>query len=212
MAGCRPPPSDMLPYRSRNAVLLFLTPPLVLYFVGVLLPILQSLSLSLFDWDGIGPMEFVGLGNYLQMFTGDDVFWVAFLNSLIYLAICLVIQLGGGLLVANLLVNLNRGRELIKTLYLLPAVISTVAISFLFQRIYATQPRGLLNQLLDTLGLSEVARAWLSDGSTALVAVSIPEGWRFSGLYLVILYAAILAVPKEIEEAAVLDGVRRHPG
>jgi len=206
VAGCRPPPSDMLPYRSRNAVLLFLTPPLVLYFVGVLLPILQSLSLSLFDWDGIGPMEFVGLGNYLQMFTGDDVFWVAFLNSLIYLAICLVIQLGGGLLVANLLVNLNRGRELIKTLYLLPAVISTVAISFLFQRIYATQPRGLLNQLLDTLGLSEVARAWLSDGSTALVAVSIPEGWRFSGLYLVILYAAILAVPKEIEEAAVLDG------
>ncbi len=143
------------------------------------------------------------------MFTGDDVFWTAFRNSLVYLVICLIMQIGGALLVANLLTALNRGRELVKTLYLLPAVISTVAISFLFQRIYSENPEGLLNQVLGFLGLHDLARPWLSDIKTVLVAVSLPEGWRFMGLYMVILYAALIAVPQELEEAARLDGASR---
>lgn len=196
----------MLPNRSRLSVLIFLVPPLIVYGVAVLLPILQSLFLSFFHWDGISDMEFAGLGNYARMFAQDDIFWTAFRNSLIYLVICLVLQLGGALLVANLLTALNRGRELVKTLYLLPAVISTVAISFLFQRIYSENPEGLLNQILDALGLHDLSRPWLSDVNTVLAAVSIPEGWRFMGLYMVILYAALIAVPQELEEAARIDG------
>ena len=106
----------------------------------MLFPILQSLFLSFFSWNGISDMEFVGLANYVRMFTGDDIFWRSFFNALGYLAICLVLQLGGALLVASLLTSLRRGRELIKTLYLLPAVISTVAIAFLFVRIYSHRP------------------------------------------------------------------------
>lgn len=199
----------MLPNRSRLSVLVFLLPPLIIYGIAVLLPILQSLFLSLFHWDGITDMRFAGLDNYIRMFTGDDVFWTAFRNSLVYLVICLIMQIGGALLVANLLTALNRGRELVKTLYLLPAVISTVAISFLFQRIYSENPEGLLNQVLGFLGLHDLARPWLSDIKTVLVAVSLPEGWRFMGLYMVILYAALIAVPQELEEAARLDGASR---
>ena len=114
----------------------------------MLLPIVQSLVLSLFSWDGITDMVFVGVDNYIKMFTRDDVFWTAFGNALGYLAICLVLQLGGALAVAGLLTALPRARELVKTLYLLPAVISTVAIAFLFVRIYSLEPVGLLNQLL----------------------------------------------------------------
>ncbi|MDJ0418225.1 carbohydrate ABC transporter permease [Rhodococcus opacus] len=174
----------------------------------MLLPIVQSLVLSFFRWNGISDLQFAGIDNYTRMLT-DDVFWTAFRNSLIYLVVCLVMQLGGGLVVANLLTELNKGRELVKTLYLLPAVISTVAISFLFQRIYSENPEGLLNQILDFLGLHGLARPWLSDINTALVAVSVPEGWRFTGLYMVILYAALIAVPKELEEAAKIDGASR---
>lgn len=199
----------MLPHRSRVAVLVFLLPPLALYGVAVLLPILQSLGLSLFSWDGITPMEFVGLDNYVRMLTRDDVFWQAFANTLGYLAICLVLQLGGALVVASLLVSLRRGRELIKTLYLLPAVISTVAIAFLFRQIYSLDPVGLLNQALDMVGLDGLQQAWLSNVSTVLVAVSVPEGWRFTGLYMLIIYAALMAVPAELEEAARLDGASR---
>ncbi|QOR69318.1 sugar ABC transporter permease [Ruania alkalisoli] len=199
----------MLPYRSRTAVLVFLLPPLLLYGIAVLVPIVQSLVLSFFRWDGITAMEFVGLDNYVRMLTRDDIFWTAFVNSLGYLAICLILQLGGALVVASLLIGLRRGRELVKTLYLLPAVISTVAIAFLFQRMYALEPVGLFNQALAAIGLDGLQRAWLSDVGTVLAAVSIPEGWRFTGLYMLIIYAALIAVPAELEEAARLDGASR---
>ncbi|MFT8592274.1 MAG: sugar ABC transporter permease [Bifidobacterium sp.] len=197
----------MLPSRSKKSVLIFLLPPLLFYGAGVLLPVVQSLVLSFFSWDGISDMEFVGFSNYAQMLSNDSVFWQAFGNSMVYLVICLTLQLGGALLVATLLLQITKGRDLIKTLYLLPAVISTVAIGFLFQRIYSVDPVGLLNRLLDFVGLSGLQQAWLSNPSTILAAVSFPEGWRFSGLYMLIIYAAFMAVPTELEEAAKLDGV-----
>ena len=86
----------MLPSRSRLSVLVFLLPPLVLYAVAVLGPILQSLYLSFFSWDGITAMEFVGLDNYRHMLTQDSIFWEAFRNALVYLAVCLFFQLGVG--------------------------------------------------------------------------------------------------------------------
>ena len=202
----RPALSSMLPRRSTLSVVVFLVPPLLLYGVAVLLPILQSLFLSVFRWDGITDMVFVGVDNYVKMFTRDDVFWTAFGNALGYLAICLVLQLGGALIVASLLTALPRAREVVKTMYLLPAIISTVAIAFLFQRIYSLEPVGLLNQVLAWVGLENLQTAWLSNIQTVLAAVSIPEGWRFTGLYMLIIYAALIAVPRELEEAARLDG------
>lgn len=199
----------MLPNRSKLSVAVFLLPPLLLYGAAVLLPIVQSLVLSFFSWDGITDMQFVGLSNYRHMLVGDTLFWTTFVNQLGYVAVCLVLQLGGGLAAAALLASLTRGREVVKVLYLLPAVISTLAIAFLFQRIYSMEPAGLLNGLLGSVGLDSLARPWLSDVHTVLVAVSAPEGWRFIGLYTVILYAALLAVPKEIEEAARLDGANQ---
>lgn len=196
----------MLPGRSRASVLVFLLPPLVLYAAAVALPIVQSLVLSFFSWDGVSDLELVGFSNYVKMFTADPIFWRAFANTMVYLAVCLFFQLGVALVVANLLSYAGRGKEVAKTLYLLPAIISTVAIAFLFQRIYSYEPPGLINQLLASVGLGDLARPWLSQVNTVLVAVSAPEGWRFTGLYMLILYAAILAVPRELEEAARLDG------
>jgi raffinose/stachyose/melibiose transport system permease protein len=196
----------VLPGRSKLSVLIFLLPPLVLYVLAVLLPIVQSLVLSFFEWDGITDMKFIGFDNYVRMFTRDDIFWRVFGNALVYLAVCLFFQLGISLFVANLLSYVGKGKEVVKTLYLLPAIISTVAIAFLFQRIYSFEPAGLINQILNAIGLGDLATPWLSNVDTVLVAVSAPEGWRFTGLYMLILYAAILAVPKELEEAAKLDG------
>lgn len=196
----------MLPYRSRLSVLVFLLPPVLLFGAGVLLPIIQSLVLSFFKWDGITNMQFVGIDNYVKMLSADPTFWKAFINQLVYLVICVVIQMGAGLGIALLLLTITRGREALKVLYLMPAVISTTAIALLFQRIYSFDPKGLVNTLLGAVGLDSLARPWLSDVHTVLAAVSVPEGWRFLGLYTIILYAALLSVPKELEEAAQLDG------
>jgi len=190
---------------TRRAVIVFLAPAVVIYLLAVVLPILQSLWLSFFEWDGISPMEWAGLDNYTRMLS-DKVFLTSFLNSLVYLAINLFFQVVLALLLANLLLSVTRWREPIKTLFFLPTIVSTVAIAFLFQRIYALEPMGLVNLVLGAVGLGDLQTAWLGTTRTALVAVSIPEGWRFMGLYMVILYAALLAVPKELEEAARIDG------
>jgi raffinose/stachyose/melibiose transport system permease protein len=192
--------------RTKTAVSAFLLPGLLFYIAAVFMPIVGSLGLSLFDWDGITDPRFVGLDNYGRMLTRDPLFWGSVINSGVYLAINLLFQLGVGLFLANLLLSVTRGREVFKTLFFLPTIISTVAIAFLFRKFYAVEPAGLVNVALQTLGLGGLTHGWLSDSSTALVSVSIPEGWRFMGLYMVILYAALLAVPKEIEEAARMDG------
>jgi raffinose/stachyose/melibiose transport system permease protein len=191
---------------TKKSLAAFLLPALLFYAGAVFLPIIGSLGLSLFDWNGITAPKFIGLDNYVRMLTNDDLFWGSLLNSLIYLAINLFFQLGLGLLLANLLLSVTRGREIFKTLYFLPTIISTVAIAFLFRKFYAVEPPGLFNSVLSAVGLGGLAHAWLSDLGTALAAVSVPEGWRFMGLYMIILYAALLAVPQELEEAARLDG------
>lgn len=192
--------------RTRTAIAAFLLPGLLFYVAAVLLPIVGSLALSAFEWDGITDPTFVGIDNYVKMLTRDPLFWGSFQHSFVYLAVNLLFQLGLGLLLANLLLSVRRGREVFKTLYFLPTIISTVAIAFLFRKAYAIEPPGMFNVLLQGIGLGGLAHPWLADVNTALVSVSIPEGWRFMGLYLVILYAALLAVPKEIEEAARMDG------
>ncbi|WP_208972811.1 carbohydrate ABC transporter permease [Streptomyces malaysiensis] len=198
--------TGVLPGKNGRAVAVFLLPPLLVYLATVAFPIGESLFLSFFRWDGITEMKFIGLDNYRTMLTMDSTFRAAAVHSLVYLVVNLVIQLGGALLVANALTYLRRGRDTLRVLYLLPAVLSTVAIALLFQRIYSSEPEGVINKVLGAVGLGGLSRPWLSDIHTALVGVSVPEGWRFMGLYTVILLAGLLTVPREVEEAARLDG------
>ncbi|MFD1906509.1 carbohydrate ABC transporter permease [Paenibacillus rhizoplanae] len=112
-----------------------------------------------------------------------------------------------GLFFALLLSYVTKGAGIFRTLYYLPAVVVTVAIAQMFRNFYSLQPLGLMNMFLDWVGMGHLQSAWLSNPHTALIAVSIPEGWRFIGMYMVIFYAALIAIPKEIEEAARIDGV-----
>ena len=197
---------SVYPTRSRWALMVFLLPPLAFYAATVLFPIAEAMVLSLYNWGGITSPQFIGLANYRQMLD-DPTFREAARNSLVYLAVSLVLEIGVGLVIANALSYVvRRWRDIIKTLYLLPAILSTVTISLFFQRVYSSEPKGLVDQLLSAVGLGSLQQPWLSDLHTALVAVSIPDGWRLMGLYTVILLAAILTVPKEVEEAARLDG------
>ena len=196
----------MLPYRSRISVLIFLLPPVILFGGGVLLPIVQSLFLSFFKWDGITNMQFVGFDNYAQMLTADPTFWKAFFNQILYLVICGDDSDGGGSgdrLPAHDHHAWSRGSE-----GSLPH-----AGRDLDDRHRTAFPADLLSgsagpdqQSAESRRLGAADRAWLSDIHTVLAAVSVPEGWRFLGLYTIILYAALLSVPKELEEAAALDG------
>ena len=191
--------------RSRKAFLAFLLPGLLFYIFAVFYPIEESIRLSFMEWGGIGEKTFVGLNNYIQMFH-DKVFYTAFLNNLIYLVIVVAMQLGIGLLFAVMLTYMTKHVTLIKTLYYVPCIVTTVAIGQLFRSMYSTEPMGLINQFLQAIGLENLVTSWLANVSTALAAVSIPEGWRFTGMYMVIFYAALVSLDPSVYEAAKVDG------
>jgi len=191
--------------RDKKAYLIFLLPGLLFYLFAVFYPIEESLRLSLMEWGGIGDRVFVGFDNYIKMFQ-DKVFYTAFLNNLIYLVIVVSIQLLIGLLFALLLSYMTKGVTFIKTLYYVPCIITTVAITQLFRSMYSTEPIGLINQILSVIGLENLTTSWLTNIRTVLVAVSLPEGWRFTGLYMVIFYSALISLDQGVIESAKLDG------
>ena len=191
--------------RNKKAFLGFLLPGLLFYILAVFYPIEESIRLSFMEWGGIGEKKFVGFQNYISMFH-DKVFYTAFFNNLIYLVIVVSMQLAIGLFFAILLTYMTKRVTLVKTLYYVPCIITTVAITQLFRSIYSTEPMGLLNQFLQAIGLDGMVTSWLAEVSTALTAVSIPEGWRFTGMYRVIFYAALVSLDPSVYEAAKVDG------
>lgn len=191
--------------KDKKAFLVFLLPGLLFYLLSVFYPIADSIRLSLMKWNGIGDPEFIGFKNYMKLFS-DKIFYTAFLNNLVYLLIVVCMQLTIGFLFAVLLTYMKKGVTLIKTLYYVPCIITTIAVTQLFRSMYSTQPKGLINQILETVGLGDLATSWLSNVKTALACVSIPEGWRYTGMYMVIFYAALVSLDSEVYEAARVDG------
>lgn len=191
--------------RNKKAFFAFLLPGLLFYIFTVFYPIVESIRLSFMEWGGIGDKVFVGLDNYVKMFH-DPVFYTAFINNLIYLLIVVGMQLSIGLFFAILLTYMTKYVTLVKTLYYVPCIITTVAITQLFRSMYSVEPMGLLNQFLEAVGLGGMVTSWLTDVGTVLAAVSIPEGWRFTGMYMVIFYAALVSLDPSVYEAAKVDG------
>lgn len=191
--------------RDKKAYAVFLLPALLFYIFAVFYPIEESIRLSFMKWNGIGNKTFVMFDNYIAMFK-DKVFYTAFVNNLVYLLIVVVIQLSIGLLFAILLTYMTKRVTLVKTLYYVPCIVTTVAVTQLFRSIYSTEPMGLLNQILNSVGLGGLVTSWLANVKTVLAAVSVPEGWRFTGMYMVIFYAALVSLDPSVYEAAKMDG------
>lgn len=191
--------------KDKKAFCVFLLPGLLFYILAVFYPIEESIRLSFMKWGGIGNKKFIGIDNYITMFK-DKVFYTAFFNNLIYLLIVVSMQLIIGLTFAVLLSYMKRKVTFIKTLYYVPCIVTTVAVTQLFRSIYATEPVGLLNQILNAAGLDNLATSWLTNVKTVLACVSVPEGWRFTGMYMVIFYAALVSLDAEVYEAAKVDG------
>jgi raffinose/stachyose/melibiose transport system permease protein len=182
---------------------LFLAPAVAVFGFAVLAPLLLTVGYSFTDWNGFGPITFVGLDNYVRA-ASDAVFRGSFLHVLIYIAATLVLEVTVGLLLAGL-VSARRGglwfRVAIFTPVMLPMVVVAVLWSFVYNADF-----GLINGALDAVGLEGLKRVWLGDTSTALLAVSVVSGWVFAGFYMMIFYAAFRQIPSEVLEAGRLDG------
>lgn len=193
--------------QNRKAWLLFLLPSLILFIFTVIFPIIRSAYFGFFDWDGVTPMQFVGFSNYKKLFS-DFYFRNAFWNNLIYLLINLIGQIGVALILSLLLAKVVRGSNFFKTVYFAPTILSGVAVSQAFQKFYATEPLGVFNAILKGLGLETYITPWLGTAQTALVSVAIIECYKNMGLYLVIIYSGLMAIPPDVTESARMDGAK----
>jgi len=192
-------------WEEMRAAYLFLLPALAIYLVFVVWPVIQSIYFGFFEWNGLSKeMRFIGLDNYVTMFTADEVFGQSLRNSIIATVILAVIPTALGLGFAALFANL-RGGGAYRSAIFLPYLVSMVAVGTIWSWIY--NPRidapGLL---LQAVGLEGWIHDWLGERSTAFAAAMVPGIWRFTGFAIVIFYAAIQAIPVDLYEAARVDG------
>jgi raffinose/stachyose/melibiose transport system permease protein len=182
---------------------LFLAPGLAVFGAAVLLPMVLTVGYSFTEWDGFGPMSFVGLDNYTRA-IGDDLFRDSFVHVVIYIAATIVLEVGVGLALAGL-ITMRRAGMWFRVAIFVPVMLPLVVVAVLWSFVY-NPDFGLINGALEALGLEDLQRIWLGDPATALLAISVVSGWVYAGFYMVIFYAAFRQIPAEIEEAAKLDG------
>lgn len=192
--------------RARRADLvagyLFITPAMIGFAAFVVYPLIRSGYLSLTEWNGIAAPEFVGLGNYQRMFTADPAFWPSVRATLWLVALYVPLSLALGLALAVFCNQRYRGVKWLRTAVYLPVVLPVVATITLWKFVYNPQV-GLANTFLEFVGLPR--SLWLSDASTAMPSVVIVMLWGV-GSTMIIFLAALQAVPKELYEAAAIDG------
>ncbi|WP_306142873.1 carbohydrate ABC transporter permease [Roseibium sp. MMSF_3412] len=183
---------------------LFLLPALTIYIVFAIYPTLSVIEYSFTSWDGISPeREYVGLANYTRLFT-DKIFWEAFRNTFVWSGVIIVINVGLGLVIAAMLARVWKARLLIQTCIVLPVVISPMAVATIWRWMY--QPSGVINQMLETIGLGGLATPWLGSPDVVLYALALAHSWSTIGLSVIIFLAGLQAVDEDLYEAAKVDG------
>ncbi|MGF6989779.1 raffinose/stachyose/melibiose transport system permease protein [Lachnospiraceae bacterium PM6-15] len=193
-------------FGKKSVIFVFLFPALLIYTALVIVSIIWAGYYSFFDWSGVGDKIFVGLSNYIELFTKDDVFRASVGHTVIYTIINVAIQVFGGLLFAILLSRITKGRVVLQTLYYIPVVISSVAICQIFTKLFSVTPTGIVNQVLSFFSSSFKTMEWISNPSISLYVAAFVEAYKYLGLYMVIFYAALIGVPNELSEAAKIDG------
>lgn len=205
-APTEPAEETSRPKTRREPVLPFLAPAVGFLALFTLYPFVYSVIASLFEINLTQPHwgSFQGLGNFVRLF-GDRLFQTALLNTLLITAGSIVLELVVAFLMAHLFVAIAdlRGSQVIRTLYILPMMITPVVTGLLWN--YILDPFwGVMNYLLTQIGIG--AQPWFSEASTALPTVILVNVWQWNPFLTLLTMAGLLSIPKELYEAAQLDG------
>jgi raffinose/stachyose/melibiose transport system permease protein len=204
--------AGVAPARSRwtglATVGLFLLPALIIYAVFVLIPIAQAAHYSLYKWNGLTPLtDFIGLANY-QRALAEPAFIKAATHNAIIIVLSLALQIPFALGVALMLNRRFPGRAVFRLLFFAPYVIAEVIAGIVWRLIL--QPGGLADGALTTVGLESLYHPWLADPDTVLWAIFFIISWKYFGFHMILLLAGLQGIPRELEEAAAIDGASRR--
>src|SRR5918998_5284376 len=192
-------------WRRYRAGILFVLPAFILYLIFMVYPFFRSIYFSFTSWNGVTAVkEWVGLANYRELIT-DNLFWLSLQHTVIWVIVGTIAPIAIGMLLALLLWRRPKGFTLFRTFFFMPQVLSTVVIGIIWNWIY-NPIFGILNEVLDAVGLEDLSRGWLGDPDIALYAVLIAAIWATIGFVFVILLAGLQNVSKDLLEAATVDG------
>jgi raffinose/stachyose/melibiose transport system permease protein len=186
-------------------IALFLLPALILFFIFVLYPIIQSVYYSTFNWKGFGPaVDFVGLANFKKILT-DRVFLVALRNGLLIVTFSLLFQLPLSMFLAVMVARDLPGRAFFRTIFFMPYVLSEVITAYIWLFLFNPDPeRGFLNALVTLGGGKPVL--FLGNTDIVLITVFVVLTWKYFGFHMLLYLTGLQNIPTEIEEAARIDG------
>ena len=192
---------------AAQTILLFLLPALALYVVFVLLPIVQAAYYSLFKWNGLQPLtDFVGPRNY-QVALANDTFRTAVANNILIVGLSLALQIPFSLGLAVLLNRRFPGRSLFRLIFFLPYVLSEAITGIVFSLML--QPGSFVDAGLDSVGLGGLVQDWLGDSTIVMFTLFVIISWKYFGFHMILLLAGLQGIPRELEEAARIDGAGR---
>lgn len=184
--------------------LLYLAPGLVLYALFCLWPVVQTIQFSFQRWDGITAARWVGMRNYVQVFTNAQTLTV-FGNGLIMIIFYAVLPVLIGLFIVAIMTRIRiRLLAVFRTVLFLPQILATVVVAVAWRWIYDYD--GPINALLSAVGLGALSRAWLGDFDTALISVGLIGTWINFGLCMVLFISGAQKIDTQLYEAARLDG------
>lgn len=196
-------------FEDKKTVAVLTIPPVAIMLFAILAPLVVSAYFSFMKWSGFGRAKFIGLDNYVQILTADPTFLRSLLNVCALIVVTLLLQNPIAFALAATLAKLSeKSSRLLRTIYFIPATLSLVVVTKLWVNIF-NPTYGFLNKLLQAAGLEHVSVAWLSDPRTSLWAVIWIMIWQGFGWALLFYYSGLVTLPKEIEEAARVDGASR---
>jgi raffinose/stachyose/melibiose transport system permease protein len=190
--------------RTRLEIALFAGPALLVFLGFVILPVVLAAFYSLYNWNGLGPLErFIGIDNYVRALS-DPVFQRAIGNNFTILGLSILIQGPLAIGVALLLNRRMRGRSIFRALIFVPYVLAEVIAGLSWKLLLS--PRGGVNAFLENIGLGELAQPWLATPDIALGVMFVIVTWKYLGFAILLMLAGLQGVPQELQEAAAIDG------
>jgi|SRR3954447_3890820 raffinose/stachyose/melibiose transport system permease protein len=205
-------PSEGRGSRSRRSkwltIGLFVLPALTLYGLFVLLPIVQAAHYSLYKWNGLQPLtDFIGLKNY-QVALASDAFRAAIGNNLFVAVLSLAIQIPFSLALAVMLNRRFRGRAAFRLLFFLPYVLSEAVTGVVFRLLL--QPHAFVDTGLASAGLGSIVQDWLGDANIIMLTMFVIISWKYFGFHMILMLAGLQGIPRELEDAALIDGADKR--
>lgn len=183
----------------------FLAPALLIYIIIIVFPGIYSVVLSLFEWNGVAEKRFVGLANYVKLFTNDDIFRIALKNNVIWIVLTVCITVVLALILALVLNGKFTGRIVYRSIFYFPYMLSWIVIGIIWKWMY--NPNfGMINTFLGAVGLDSLKGSYLSNPKIALYCIFAAALWQGLGQPMLYFLAGLQTMSSDVLEAARIDG------